>query len=247
MAGFWRAIGIIGPAEPDHLSALLGLYASVGEAVAAARRPATIAALRRVQETLFSEHLWPWLPGHLEAVTDLPAPALSGWAGLLRRVIAAEAARWPARAVLPLALRAAPPGADAAGHDAGLREMAVMLTVPVRSGMILTRHGLALGAGSASVGHRIGERRFTLRAMLEQDPAATLGWLAAEASRWQRRHASHSAGDGPGRWWADRARRTGQILHEQAGALATMPAAADRRPAVLSNARRRNHCRHAEP
>ena len=36
--------------------------------------------------------------------------------------------------------------------------------------MILTRRRLAEGAGQAGVGYRIGERRYTLRAMLEQDP-----------------------------------------------------------------------------
>ena len=45
VAGFWRAIGITPPAEPDHLAALLGLYARLGEAAAGARRPATAAAL----------------------------------------------------------------------------------------------------------------------------------------------------------------------------------------------------------
>ena len=40
-AGFWRAIAVSPPAEPDHLTALLALYASLGEAAAEARRPAT--------------------------------------------------------------------------------------------------------------------------------------------------------------------------------------------------------------
>ena len=33
-AGFWRALAITPPAEPDHLSALLALYARLGEAAA---------------------------------------------------------------------------------------------------------------------------------------------------------------------------------------------------------------------
>ena len=32
VAGFWRAIGVPPPAEPDHLTALLSLYARLGEA-----------------------------------------------------------------------------------------------------------------------------------------------------------------------------------------------------------------------
>jgi TorA maturation chaperone TorD len=89
-AGFWRAIGLIPPVEPDHLTALLSLYASLGEAAGETRRPATAAALARSQAALFWEHLWPWLPAYLDAVTDLGAPALTGWAQLTRRSIAAE-------------------------------------------------------------------------------------------------------------------------------------------------------------
>ncbi len=91
-----------------------------------------------------------------------------------------------------------------------------MLTCPVRSGLILTRRGLAGGAAAAGTGQRIGERRFILRALLDQAPAETLGWLAGEAARWSRRH----AGQGDGRrsgdivraWWARRAGTTARIL-----------------------------------
>jgi TorA maturation chaperone TorD len=229
VAGFWQVLGLDPPAEPDHLSALLGLYASLGEALAAARRPATVSALSRAQGALFWEHLQSWLPAYLDAVTDLAAPVLSEWADLLRLVVAAEAARQPACPALPLALRAAPPdlGSD---PDAGLRELADALTVPVRSGMILTRHRLALGAGQAGVGHRIGERRFTLRAMLEQDPAATLAWLATEASRWQHRHESRSPADKAARWWADRAGRTSHNLRTRSAAATGPPAPAATAP-----------------
>jgi hypothetical protein len=46
--------------------------------------------------------------------------------------------------------------------------------------------------------------------MLEQNPAATLDWLAAEARRWQARHAGRP---GPvSRWWAARAGQTAGLL-----------------------------------
>ena len=95
-----------------------------------------------------------------------------------------------------------------------------MLIAPIRSGFVLTRRSLAAGADAALAGYRIGERRFTLRAMLEQAPAETLGWLADEAARWSRRHAAAPAGSGarlPGRditqaWWARRADHTARLL-----------------------------------
>ncbi len=136
VAGFWRAIGITPPTEPDHLAALLGLYARLGEAAAGARRAATAAALAQSRAVLFWEHLWPWLPAYLDAVTDLAVPSLTSWADLVRRAIAADYHTQPSCPRRPLALRAAPPGARPATDPGDLVEL---LTIPVRSGLILTR------------------------------------------------------------------------------------------------------------
>lgn len=213
VAGFWRAIGVTPPAEPDHLASLLGLYARLGEAAADVGRPATLAALARSQTSLFCEHLWSWLPAYLDAVADLAVPSLAGWADLLRRVIVAEFNVQPACPPLPLALRLAPPPPRA---SAGLGDLRSALVTPVRSGMILTRQRLGLGAGEVGVGHRIGERRFALRAMLEQDPAATLRWLGGEARRWEQRHAARAVDDLASQWWAARAARTHKFLSDGA-------------------------------
>ena len=216
-AGFWRAIGLAPPAEPDHLAALFGLYASLGEAAGDTRTAATADALTRARQALFWEHLWSWLPGYLDAVADLQAPGLTSWAHLTSRALLAERGAHPG-GWLPLALRAAPepdPAAD------GLDALLSVLTTPVRSGFILTRRRLAAGAETAGAGHRIGERRFTLRALLEQAPDGTVRWLADEAARWSRRHATRAAqqdgggsrsGDIVQAWWARRAGHTARIL-----------------------------------
>jgi hypothetical protein len=210
VAGFWRAIGISPPAEPDHLTALLSLYASLGLAAAGSRRAATAAALARCRAVLMREHLQPWLPAYLDAVAGLAVPALTAWARLTRTAIAAEAGAHPAAGRLPLSLRAAPaPPAVGGSPD----DLISALLIPSRSGIILTRSRLADGAGKAGVGHRIGERRFTLQAMLDQDPAATLTWLCGESARWARRHASHPPCP-VSRWWAHRAEHTASVLRE---------------------------------
>jgi len=73
-----------------------------------------------------------------------------------------------------------------------------MLTTPVRSGFVLTRRRLA-AADATGAGHRIGERRFTLRALLDQAPDA--------------RHEDRGpAGDIVLAWGARRAARTAQVL-----------------------------------
>jgi Nitrate reductase delta subunit len=194
VAGFWRAIGLTPPAEPDHLAALLALYAHLGEA-----------ALTDWQAVLFWEHLWPWLPAYLDAVTDLDIPTVANWADLTQRALTAEVGTLPGCPRQPLALREAPPPSD---------DLVELLTVPVRGGVILTRKSLAEGAARAGVGFRIGERRFALRAMLDQDPRATLAWLAGEADQWQRRHRDRVPADDVTGWWAARAGRTGQVLRD---------------------------------
>ena len=215
-AGFWRAIGITPPAEPDHMTALLSLYARLGEAAGQTRVPATAGALARARHALFWEHLWPWLPGYLDAVEDLGTPALAPWARLARRALEADCGDHPGGR-LPLALRAAPAPVTEPG---GMSDLLDMLTAPIRGGFVLTRRRLSAAADAADAGHRIGERRFSLRAVLEQAPAETLGWLADEAARWSERHAAAPPGhDGPQRgcdivqaWWARRAGHTARIL-----------------------------------
>jgi TorA maturation chaperone TorD len=226
VAGFWRAIGLTPPAEPDHLTSLFSLYAALGEAGQArqarqARQAEDRSAVSGVIATetaersscharraLFWEHLWPWLPGYLGAVTDVGVPALGAWADLTRQALTAERAGQSPDA-LPLALREAPPPLTG---DEGLDELLDALVTPVRSGMILTRRALADGAGQAGAGHRIGERRFTLRAMLEQEPERTLRWLADEAEHWSARHSASALDDPAHQWWAARAFATATIL-----------------------------------
>ena len=222
-AGFWRAIGVPPPAEPDHLTALLSLYARLDEAAdagdgaAGPLAPATAGALARARQALFWEHLWPWLPGYLDAVGDLGTPALASWARLVRRALAAERGRHPGGR-LPLALRAAPVPSSPVTEPGGTGDLLDLLTAPVRGGFVLTRRGLAAAAAAAGAGHRIGERRFTLRALLEQAPAETRRWLSAEAARWSARHESRGpAGDIVQAWWAGRAARTAQLLAAGAG------------------------------
>jgi hypothetical protein len=176
----------------------------------------TAGALTRARHALLWEHLWPWLPGYLDAVGDLGTPALAPWARPARRALLAERRAHPGGR-LPLALRAAPAPVT---EPAGTGDLPDMLAVPIRSGFVLTRRSLAAGADAAGAGHRIGERRFTLHAMLEQAPRETLSWLTGEAERWSRRHAADQPRcDGRQRerdivraWWARRAGHTAWIL-----------------------------------
>jgi hypothetical protein len=214
VAGFWRVLGLTVPAEPDHLAALLALYAELVGATANAGAPKTRRAIETARAALLWEHLWPWVPGYCHAVAALGCDALSGWAAMLPTVLAAELGGVLADAVnrpggtLPVALRTAP---SPLGAEADLDAVLDALVAPLRSGIVLTRDSLARASRTVGVGLRIAERRFALRAMLEQDPPGTLGWLADEAQQWSERH-RRTGTDRASRWWVHRASSTAAFL-----------------------------------
>lgn len=103
-------------------------------------------------------------------------------------------------AALPLALRTAPaPARPADGRD----QLLGALVAPVRSGVLLTSADLRAAAEVAGLGYRMGERRYTLQAMLDQDASATLGWLGNHARQQATLHAAEQpiGGQDPRHWW----------------------------------------------
>ncbi len=216
VAGFLRALGQTPPAEPDHLVVLLGAYAALLDRERAATDDAAQAAWTRAREALLVEHLLSWAPAFVRRVADLGGPAHRAWAGLLDDVLASEAARTPAASTLLSAhLVHAPRLGDPRQGPA--REFIDGLLAPGRTGVIVTASDLARLAEDLGLGRRVGERRFVLRALLDQDAAAVLAWLAdacAAASTAWRTHwlAATPTGD----WWRDRSAATAELLAELA-------------------------------
>jgi TorA maturation chaperone TorD len=189
VAGFWRALGLTPPPEPDHLAALLGLYAAIVEDEDRALDAGDFAAAalrRESRRALLWEHLLSWLVPYLAKVEQLAPPYYAGWARLLGDALADEAPAVGRQDLLPIHLRAAPglPEADAPGG-----EWIRAFLAPVRSGVIVTRWDLRRAAAALVLWARVGERAFVLRSMLEQHAADTVGWLADEAGRVAAAHA----------------------------------------------------------
>lgn len=213
VAGFWRALQLPPPSEPDHLAALLGLYAALVEREAYEEDAARRLLWRQARTALLHEHLLSWLPPYLDRVEALAPSAYRAWGALLRQVLYDETAAVGPPKTLSTHLRAAPALADP--RREGSQAFIAGLLAPVRSGVILTRADLARVARDLELGLRAGERKFVLAALLSQAPQAVLGWLAEEARACAPRHAAHASVMGCGAdFWAQRASLTARLLVE---------------------------------
>lgn len=215
IAGFWRVLGETPPNDADHLAVMLALYARLVELEQSATEPRRRSALHRARTALLWEHLLSWVPVYLLKLREIAPPVYGAWAELLERTLLAEARQSAGLDRLPLHLRDVP---------TEVSDVATLLLVPVRSGIILTRADLARGARELGLAFRVGERRFALDALLGQNPDGVLEWLAGEAQRWITRHETQVEILGEiAEFWAARARYTAGAVsawrHTAAGRL----------------------------
>jgi TorA maturation chaperone TorD len=181
VAGFWRALGLVPPVEPDHLPILLGFHAQLAERERRATLERDRARWHNTRRAFFAEHLASWLPFYLAAAAEEADEFHRRWCALLARVLDGEAAAL-GQLVEPAHFRDLP---EARGpRDAAAGESDDWITdlfAPLRCGVFLPRGALRRAARELGLGERLGERRQTLRTLLSQDGAAMLAWLASRA------------------------------------------------------------------
>ena len=230
IAGFWRAIGQTPPAEPDHLTTMLALYATLGELEARQDGGAHGAAWRHARRAYLWEHLLSWLPVFLTKVHQVAPAPYKRWSVILREALAYESRECcmedappdagpmetvdMAPRLLPLHLRDVPPLVDPR-QQGTLGEFLASVLAPVRSGMILTRLDLNRAAYALGVGLRPMTRRSMLESMLTQETGGTLAWLGDEARWWRRQHENGCVQpDSIARFWIERAQSAEHLLHD---------------------------------
>lgn len=210
VAGFWRALRLPVPSDPDHLTSLLGLYASLLEKERDESEEPRRLLWRQARFALLHEHLLSWLPPYLHAMAETGIQAYVQWACLLDEVLCAQAAEAGVPNGLPVHLRDVP---AMPALDEGLDPVMAGLLTPARSGLLLTRAHLTRVARQGGLGLRLGDRRRVLRALIEQDPATALGDLAGQARAWAVRHRADEPVTGAtATYWAERATATAELL-----------------------------------
>ena len=213
IAGFWRALGLDPPPEPDHLAVMLALYARLAELEDEADDDRQREVWRQSREAFLWEHLLSWLPPYLSKLSEIGPPFYRRWSEMLTTAIGEEGERQNLPVQLPLHLREAPGLAkpDEEGGQAFLRS----ILSPVTSGIILVRADLHRAARELDLGVRLGERQFILEALMSQDSVATLRWLEGECEGWIDRHHRSQPPTAPiADFWTTRAKSTRQILEE---------------------------------
>jgi hypothetical protein len=190
IAGFWRAIEVEPPGEPDHVAVLLALYAHLVELEDQAPSARQKAALGTARSALLWEHLLSWLPVYLDKVADLAPEPYRRWGEVLGAALEEEARNTVLPEALPLHLRATE---SLNAQKVGREDLSQAVLAPLRCGMIVTRTDLARAARQTGLGLRAGERRFALDALLAQDAPAMCRWFQGEALTWVQRHQSRAA------------------------------------------------------
>ena len=218
VAGFWRALGQTPPAEPDHLSVLLALYARLGELEAAAGEPEAAERWRHARKALLWEHLASWLPAYLAKLSRAGVLAVLPPLGRAARRGAGERGGRAGAAGEP----AAPPARGAADGRPPRR------ATPRRSSPPSSPRCAAGSSSSAPTSTAPPASWSWARASASgssssapssaRTPSATLRWLAAEAGRWAGLHRAQPEAFAPvATFWTDRAQAAATLLAELAG------------------------------
>lgn len=223
IAGFWRALDLEPPPEADHLTLMLGLYARLAELENGATDERSRVGWSHARKAFLWEHLLSWLPVYLTKMSAVADPFYTGWAELLQRALLDEASAAGPPETIALHYREAPELDDP--RETGGDGFVQQLLSPIRTGFILVAADLRHAARTLELGLRAGERRFVLEALLSQDAAATLGWLADHATKIGRGYTGTVPLEPALGFWRDRAQRSGELLAALAGEAARANAA----------------------
>lgn len=211
IAGFWRALNLAPPVEPDHLSTLLALYANLCDE--GQRTKDKGQKYNHARKVLFWEHIASWLPVYLHKMKEHAPPFYLRWAELLEQVLIEEAKSLGQPEIISQHLVQDVSLQNPNEH--GFEMFLSSLLSPASSGIILTKSDLQRAARELNLSLRIGERKFNLQALFGQDTRNVLRWLSKETEEWLQWHTSQKDFFGETALsWAKKAESSLQLLNE---------------------------------
>ncbi len=219
IAGFYSALGIPTPSDPDHLASLLRLLSGIlvkeAELVGAdsdsvdERR---LASVSRARSVLVNDHLASWLPAYLLRAEEVAPRALMGWvtcAADLISVMVGEC-QYTGAATQVVEEDNLPPNSSS--------ELISWITTPSRSGIIVTHWDIGNFAESLGLALRIGRKRFVLEELWGQAGPEVVGCIEALAVHQVKLFDKHSVDFPSLQAWSAKAVGTIQLLAARATA-----------------------------
>jgi len=218
IAGFYSALGIPTPSDPDHLAPLLRLLSEIlnkeAELAGAGSNPedgSRLASVSRARSVLVNDHLATWLPAYLLRAEEVAPRPLLGWVSCALDLFS----------VLVGECHYVAPGPQA--NDDGLvvpgssAELISWITTPGRSGIMLTHWDIANLAQQLGLALRVGRKRFVLEELWTQAGDEIASCIEAMAVH-QMKLFDDNIGDFPTlQAWSDNAAGTRQVLATMAG------------------------------
>ncbi len=219
IAGFYTALGIPVPSDPDHLASLLRLLSVIlnkeAELASAGTDPSNekrLASVSRARSVLVADHLATWLPAYLLRAEEVAPSALQGWVSCALDLLSVVTGGSQGT-VLPTE-----------EHDNGniasasSSEVINWITSPGCSGLIITPWDIRNLAESLGLAIRIGRKRFVLEELWAQAGQEVLVHLQSMAER-QMKLFDENCCDFPSlKTWSTRAARTVESLAAKAKA-----------------------------
>ncbi len=219
IAGFYSALGIPTPSDPDHLASLLrllsGILSKEAELSSAgwdAVDQGRLASVSRARSVLVNDHLATWLPAYLLRAKEVAPRPLMGWvlcALDLISVMVGECQDAPPVPQEPYGNYVPPNSSE---------ELISWITTPSRSGIIVTHWDISNIAESLGLALRIGRKRFVLEELWGQAGTEVVGFIEAMAVHQVKLFDEYS-GDLPSlQAWSAKAVGTMQLLATKARA-----------------------------
>ncbi len=218
IAGFYSALGIPTPSDPDHLASLLRLLSGIlnkeAELAGAGSNPedeSRLASVSRARSVLVNDHLAPWLPAYLLRAEEVAPRPLLGWVSCALDLLSVMVGERQYVVPGPRAYdeKLAEPGSSS--------ELISWITTPGRSGIIVTHWDISNLAELLGMALRVGRKRFVLEELWAQGGTQVAGCIEAMAVR-QMKLFDENIGDFPSlQAWSDKAAGTQQLLATLAG------------------------------
>lgn len=217
IAGYFTALDIPIPSDPDHISALLVLLAQILESqlivsskLLGQGDDANISKLDsicRARDVLLNEHILSWLPAYLLRARQVGPSSLLGWVNYCTDLIYllanengfefTDSQRFEPRR-----------------EGLSSNEIVSWTTSPFLSGLIITYHDLEVVASKLNVSIRAGRKRFILEDLLSATGFDAIEQLCQIARKQGELYLSNCSDFPTLKIWGLKANRTSELLSD---------------------------------